>query len=146
MRRLWLAILLLTPLSAMAQGVPDAAPGAVPAKDRAAIRDVIERQLGAFQHDDGPAAFAFASPGIKAMAGTPDAFMAMVRQQYQPVYRPREVQFQGLGPEEGRLTQRVLLVGPDNVPVIAHYFMERQPDGSWRISGCVLERSGELST
>ena len=142
MRRWWFAILLLAPMSALAQGAPDSPSDG----ERTAIRSIIEQQLGAFQHDDGAAAFAFASPGIKAMVGTPDAFMNMVREQYPPVYRPREVQFQGLGQEEGRLTQRVLLVGPDNVPVIAHYFMEQQPDGSWRISGCVLERTGELST
>jgi hypothetical protein len=47
---------------------------------------------------------------------------------------------------EGRLVQRVLLVGPDGVPVTALYFMEQQPDGSWKISGCVLTISEDKST
>ena len=32
---------------------------------------------------------------------------------------------------------------PDGVPVIAQYVMEKQPDGSWRIDGCVFEQSTE---
>ena len=39
-----------------------------------------------------------------------------------------------------------LLVGPDGVPIMAQYVMERQPDGSWRIDGCLLERSAEQTT
>ena len=34
--------------------------------------------------------------------------------------------------------QRVLVVGPDGVPVIAVYPMQRMPDGSWLINGCFL--------
>ena len=36
--------------------------------------------------------------------------------------------------------QRVMLVGPDGVPVMARYLMQRQPDGSWLINGCILEK------
>jgi hypothetical protein len=32
------------------------------------------------------------------------------------------------------------------VPVIAQYAMERQPDGTWGIDGCVFERSTEHTT
>jgi len=32
----------------------------------------------------------------------------------------------------------VLLVGPDGQVVIALYFMERQPDASWKINGVRL--------
>ena len=71
--------------------------------------------------------------------------MAMVRQGYPPVYRPRSVDFRELVTSEGRIVQKVLFVGPDGVPVIAEYFMERQPDGSWRIDGCRLDRSGDQS-
>ena len=69
--------------------------------------------------------------------------MSMVRAGYKPVYRPREVEFRDLVPVEGRWTQRVLVVGPDGVPVVAQYVMEKQPDGSWRIDGCVFEQSTE---
>ncbi len=82
----------------------------------------------------------------RAMFGTPDRFMQMVRTGYGAVYRPREVQFLDLVVEQGELAQRVLFVGPDGVPVIAYYFMERQPDGSWRISGVTLRPSDDRTT
>jgi len=114
--------------------------------DAAAIHDVIEAQLRAFRSDDGVQAFAYASPAIQSIFKNPDAFMSMVRAGYQPAYRPQEVEFRDLVPVEGRWTQRVLLVGPDGVPIVAQYVMEKQPDGSWRIDGCLLERSTEQTT
>ena len=110
-----------------------------------AIRAVIDGQLQAFRHDDGAGAFAFASPDIQAIFQTPDRFMAMVKGAYQPVYRPRSVEFRDLATEAGRLVQRVLLVGPDGVPVIARYLMEQQPDGSWKIDGCTFEKAPEVT-
>jgi hypothetical protein len=32
----------------------------------------------------------------------------------------------------------VFLVGPDGKSYVAVYTFQRQPDGSWRISGCYL--------
>jgi hypothetical protein len=106
--------------------------------DRAAIRQVIEAQLAAFQHDDGPGAYAFASPTIQQKFVNPDIFLQMVRSGYPAVYRPQEVEFRELGMENGLLLQHVYLVGPDGRPVMAVYEMQRQPDGSWRINGCWL--------
>lgn len=114
--------------------------------DVVAIRGIIEAQLKAFRADDGAQAFAAASPAIQSIFKNPDTFMSMVRNTYQAVYRPREFEFRDLVPVEGRWTQRVLVVGADGVPVVAEYVMERQPDGSWRIDGCVMERSTEATT
>lgn len=115
------------------------------AADRTAIRQVVEAQLQAFQRDDGSEAFSYASPNIQRIFQTPEYFMRMVQSAYQPVYRPREVQFREIIDLEGRTTQQVLLVGPDNVPVIALYFMQRQSDGSWRIDGCTLVKSADAA-
>jgi hypothetical protein len=139
MRRLFAALMLIGMLGAAptAAGALDG----VGEADRGQIRQVIEAQLAAFRRDDGVAAFGFAAPSIRALFGDPEPFMTMVRTGYAPVYRAREVEFRDLVDLDGRLTQRVLLVGPDGKVVVAHYFMERQPDGSWRISGCVLKGS-----
>lgn len=140
MRRLLAVFLLMGAMWA----APPAGAGAlegVAETDRGQIRTVIESQLAAFRRDDGAAAFGFAAPTIQAMFGTPENFMSMVRTGYAPVYRPREVEFRDLVDLEGRLTQRVVLVGPDGDVVVAHYFMQRQADGSWRIAGCVLKGS-----
>ncbi|TVQ34003.1 MAG: DUF4864 domain-containing protein [Geminicoccaceae bacterium] len=109
------------------------------AEDTAAIRAVVQSQLDAFQRDDKDAAFAYASPTIQDLFRTADVFMAMVRAGYQPVYRPQTVSFQDIVTFRGAPTQRVLLVGPDGLAVMAYYLMERQRDGTWRIAGCILE-------
>ncbi|HEX5796181.1 MAG TPA: DUF4864 domain-containing protein [Geminicoccaceae bacterium] len=116
------------------------------AADRAAIRGVIEAQLAAFRADDGLRAFGFASPSIQRQFGSPANFLAMVRTGYRPVHRPREVQFRDLVEVEGEPVQLVLLVGPDFEVVTAHYVMQRQADGSWRINGCVLQAAPDQAT
>jgi Domain of unknown function (DUF4864) len=116
------------------------------AADRAAIRAVVEQQLAAFQRDDAGAAFGFASPTIQQIFQSSDNFMRMVRSGYQPVYRPRDVQFGEIETVDGTIIQRVELIGPDGVPALAHYVMQRQPDGSWRINGCFLTASEQRST
>lgn len=116
------------------------------AADGVAIRSVIERQLSAFRRDDGPGAFAFAAPVIKRKFATPDNFMEMVRRHYGPVYRPQEVVFQDLRQSPRGPVQDVLLVGPDGQAVLAYYFMERQPDGSWKVAGVQLVLAPDLTT
>lgn len=135
---LMLAVLPAAPRAMAEEGLPGDA-------DQAVIRQVVADQLAAFQRDDGPGAFAFASPFIQQKFGTPGIFLEMVRTAYPPVYRPREVQFRELAMENGRLFQKVLLVGPEGQPVLALYEMQRQPDGSWRINGCILTQSPDLA-
>lgn len=113
--------------------------------DRGAIRTVIEDQLAAFSRDDADAAFAQAAPGIQTMFRTPEIFMHMVRSAYQPVYRPREVQFRDIVEIDGVPVQHVFLVGPGGELVIALYSMERQPDGAWKIAGCSLVQAPDES-
>jgi hypothetical protein len=138
--RRWLFALVVLPSLATSGARGEAMESAIDvgAADRGAIRTVIDNQLAAFRRDDAVTAFGFAAPNIQDMFGTPEHFLAMVRQGYQPVYRPSEVRFGELVRIDGRLTQLVHLVGPDGVPELALYFMERQPDGVWRITGCVL--------
>ena len=129
---LGLSVLVLAGSIAVAQGGPPADP------DAAAIRDVITRQIEAFRADDGEAAFAFASPGIRRTFGDAGTFMDMVRGGYAPVYRPRSLAFGNIERFEDIFVQRVRIVGPDGRRVLALYAMERQPDGTWRIAGCQL--------
>ena len=113
------------------------------AADRSAIRDVIQRQVDAFSRDDGEDAFGYASPSIRRMFGTSEVFMDMVRQGYQPVYRPRQFDFREIVTLHGQVTQKVHVVGPDGRPVTAFYPMMQLPDGTWRINGCYLQAPEE---
>jgi hypothetical protein len=126
----------------LAFGLPVAAQD-ISAADRTAIRDIIQSQVEAFRRDDGEQAFGFASPTIRQMFGTSDVFMDMVRQGYQPVYRPRVFEFREIVTLHGQITQKVHVVGPDGRPVTAFYPMTQLPDGSWRIDGCYLQAPEE---
>jgi hypothetical protein len=138
MRAFALALWLLLVASAAFAQSGGEAPASLPAEDRAAIRGVIENQIGAFRRDDDAAAFAYASPGIQMQFGDAATFGSMVRRGYQPVYHPRRVHFGAILEVDGRIVQKVEVIGPDGVPALALYFMEREADGSWRIDGCVL--------
>ncbi len=108
------------------------------AGDAAAIHAIIQSQIDAFRQDDGSTAYGFASPTIKQIYPSAGAFMDMVRGQYQPVYRPRSVTFGSLTDSPAGPEQRVYLVGPDGNRYVALYTLQRQPDGTWKINGCVL--------
>jgi hypothetical protein len=62
----------------------------------------------------------------------------MVSLSYPAVYRPRSVFFDKITTIQDNITQPVLLLSPDGVPLKALYFMEKQPDETWKINGCIL--------
>src|SRR5262245_26076516 len=88
---------------------------AVAPADAAAIRQVIQGQMEAFRSDNWSAAFAFASPGIQSKFQSPQVFSRMVTEAYQPVYRPRGVQFREVQAGESGPTQEVVVLGPERV-------------------------------
>ena len=108
--------------------------------DQGAIRGVIERQIEAFRRDDGATAYAQAAPGIQRLFPSEEAFMRMVREGYAPVYRPREFSFGAGGESAAGPTQTVRVRDAEGVDWTALYTFEKQPDGTWRISGCTLTR------
>ena len=110
-------------------------------EDREAIQQVIRKQLDAFQRDDEAEAFSYAAPAIQAQFKTPAEFMRMVRSGYEAVYRPRSTRFLEAFVLNGQVMQPVEVVAPDTSVLVAFYLMERQSDGTWRISGCVLGTS-----
>ncbi len=118
----------------------------VSAADSKAVRAVVEAQLAAFAEDDDKRAFSYAAPSIREMFGSADRFMAMVRGSYPVVYRPAAVVF--LNPEwvQGQLVQGVHLTDSSGALWLAVYQLERQPDKSWRISGCNVQASGGKMT
>jgi hypothetical protein len=118
--------------------------GIAPA-DAVAIQRVIQGQMDAFKIDDWTAAFAYAAPAIRQKFQSPQIFSQMVTQAYQPVYRPKGVEFRELKASEFGPTQEVFVVGPDGHSYLAYYTMEKQPDGTWRISGCYLVRIEDQS-
>jgi hypothetical protein len=138
-RSILMAVMLLTAAS-LVRADESVAPA-----DAAAIQQVIQGQMNAFKVDDWSAAFAYAAPSIQTKFQSPQVFSQMVTQAYQPVYRPRGVEFRAVKASEFGPTQEVFVVGPDGLSYLAYYTMEKQADGSWRISGCYLVRAEDES-
>jgi len=125
-------------------------PTQLPAAAQAGILATIQGQLEAFQQDDWPRAFSYATPKLRQLFGTPENFMAMVLGGYRSVYRPQSVEFLDAriipGENGDRTGQAVRFVGPEGKAVIAIYTMVQQPDGSWRIAAVQLIPTGEISS
>jgi hypothetical protein len=117
----------------------------VPAADAAQFERIISAQIAAFNADNGVAAYGYAAPMIQKMFPTPEIFMNMVKKGYQPVYRQKSFRFSGAEIRgAGIPTQRVTIVDANGKVWEALYTFEKQPDGTWRISGCtLLEAPGE---
>jgi Domain of unknown function (DUF4864) len=118
----------------------------VSAADTKAVRGVVEAQLAAFAADDAKRAFSYAAPSIREMFGTPERFVAMVRAGYPVVYRPVQINFLQPVWVEGQLVQGVHLTDAEGALWLAIYRLERQPDKSWRISGCDVQPASGKTT
>lgn len=102
------------------------------------VREVIVAQLSALALDDADRAFATATPEVRAAIGSSNRFLAMVRGAYPMVYRPAQVSFHKPQEEDGNVLQLVEIRDGDDKSWLALFALERQPDDSWRISGCVV--------
>jgi Domain of unknown function (DUF4864) len=114
---------------------------ATAAEDIAAAQSIIRSQEEALGRDDAAAAYAFASPGIQQRFHDPETFMSMVRNGYTPVYRHRSFEFGEAKVTNGTISQEVHIIDANGAAWEALYTLEPQPDGSLRISGCVLTKA-----
>lgn len=115
--------------------------GSALALDEAAassVRGAIEGQIAAFRRDDAAGAYAQASPTIQRMFPSPGGFLDMVRKSYRPVYRPGSYVFGDSQETPDGVGQSVRIIDAEGVAWEAAYTLQRQPDGSWKISGCTL--------
>jgi Domain of unknown function (DUF4864) len=111
--------------------------------DVAAAQSVIRAQLDAFSRDDAGTAYSYAAPAIQSMFPQADIFIGMVKQRYAPVYRHRSFEFGEAQVSDGKIAQRVHIVDADGEAWEALYTLEQQPDGSVKITGCILLRAGQ---
>ena len=103
-----------------------------------AVRQVVIAQLQAFAEDDADSAFETATPDVREAIGNPGRFLAMVRGAYPMVYRPAAVAFLKPQEESGTVLQMVQITDGQDKSWIALFALERQPDSTWRISGCIV--------
>jgi hypothetical protein len=111
--------------------------------DVAAAQSVIRAQVDAFGRDDAATAYSYAAPAIQNMFPQADIFLGMVKQRYTPVYRHKSFEFGEAQVSDGKIAQRVHIVDADGEAWEALYTLELQPDGSLKITGCVLLKAGQ---
>jgi hypothetical protein len=109
----------------------------------AAAQGVIRLQVEAFSHDDAAAAYSYASPAIHEMFPQADLFMFMVQHSYAPVYRHKSFEFGEAAVADGKVAQHARIVDQNGEIWEALYTLEQQPDGSFKIIGCVLLKPGQ---
>ena len=135
MRALFLLAALLISLAAPARA----------ADDVTAAQGVIRSQMEAFSRDDAAAAYSHAAPAIREIFPQADIFMSMVRNSYAPVYRHKSFDFGEARIADGMIAQSVHIVDAGGIPWEALYTLELQPDGSVKITGCVLLKAGQAA-
>lgn len=102
--------------------------------DKAMIRQVVEKQLQAFQQKDTKTAFSLTSPIMQQKLSRQD-FVTILNDKYDCLVKPRSIMFRGftlvnnypalvstIMDRQGNLAQGI-------------FVMQHQPDYSWRIHG-----------
>lgn len=135
--RLWSALFLSLSLATASADTVDRPAGA----DFTEIQRVIFRQIEALRSDDAAQAFALISPGAQKHFDNPADFLRTVKLTYEPIVLSVSLQFRDPWPVQGDVLQEVLLADGGGNVTTAYFVAQRQLDGSWRISGCVLARS-----
>ena len=118
-------------------------PPAVADDDVAAAQAIIRSQVEAFSRDDAAAAYFYAAPELRNLYPEADAFLGMVQHSYAPVYRHKSFEFGDGRAADGQIALKVHIVDSDGVPWEAIYTLERQSDGSLKITGCMLLKTGQ---
>jgi len=115
----------------------------VRADDVATAQGIIRSQVEAIVRDDAATAYSYAAPAIQNMFPQADIFLGMVQRTYTPIYRHKSFEFGEGRAADGKIAQAVHIVDADGVPWEGLYTLEQEPDGSIKISGCVLLKTGE---
>jgi hypothetical protein len=113
------------------------------ADDVAAAQTIIRSQMEALGRDDAATAYSYAAPAIQNMFPQADIFLSMVQRTYTPIYRHKSFEFGEARAADGKIAQAVHIIDADGVPWEGLYTLEQQPDGSLKISGCVLLKTGD---
>ena len=100
---------------------------------QSSIQDVIRKQIDAFRSDDFDSAFAYASPDIRRMFGSPEIFGQMVRNGYPMVWRPSALRFLEQREEGEMIWQRVLIQDAQGRVHMLEYQMIETVNG-WKIN------------
>ena len=106
---------------------------------QSATQNVIRDQITAFQSRDHDRAFSHAAPVIRNIFKTTDRFIGMVKGGYLPLYDPENYIFGRNIEIGGKIHQELIVTDQSGKQWQAVYTLQKQPDGSWKITGVKMD-------
>ena len=105
--------------------------------DKSLIRQLVKKQLRAFQEEDCETALSLASPKIQNRY-TPQDFVRALGNRYSALLKPRSIIFQGFTLVENFPALTSLVMDEAGNLAKAIFVVQHQPDFSWRVHGYEL--------
>jgi len=105
--------------------------------DKSLIRQLVEKQLQAFQENDSEAAFALTSPKIQSKF-TPQDFVQTLSREYSAILKPRSIMFRGFTLVKNFPALISMIMDQEGNLVKVIFVVQHQQDYSWRIHGYEL--------
>ncbi|HCY64652.1 MAG TPA: hypothetical protein DHV59_17890 [Oxalobacteraceae bacterium] len=106
--------------------------------EMAQIRSAVQAQIEALAKDDAVKAFDLTTEDTRNRLGSPDNFLKMIKEKYDPVYRHRMALYSSPQIVLGKVYQAVRLTDLDSHVWVAIYLMHKDEEGTWKIDGCQL--------
>lgn len=119
--------------------------GSLTVEDTIAIRQAVKAQLEAFAKDDAATAFELATPEKRMLIGSPDDFMQLIRESYEPIYRNKVLIFSETKVVEGMALQTVRVTDSYSRVWVAVFWMQQDEELNWKIDGCHLVETAIVS-
>ncbi len=113
--------------------------------DAIAIHEVVQSQLEALSNDDAVSAFELATPEKRMLIGSPDNFLRLIKEEYNPIYRYQRVIFSRPEVIDGDAIQVVRVTDGYSRVWLAVFWMQQGEDSVWRIDGCQLLQTTSVS-
>lgn len=113
--------------------------------DAIAIHEVVQTQLEALSNDDAASAFEQATPEKRMLIGSPDNFLRLIKEEYNPIYRYQRVIYSQPEVVNGDAIQIVRVTDGYSRVWLAIFWMQQGEDSSWKIDGCQLLETTSVS-
>jgi hypothetical protein len=96
-------------------------------------------------NDHASGAFEFATREKRLLIGSPDNFLRLVKEQYNPIYRYQRVLFSAPQLVRGNTVQVVCVTDSESHVWLAIFQMQQEQGKSWKIDGCQLLQTTSIS-
>lgn len=119
--------------------------GNITTADAIAIQEAVQSQLDALANDDAAGAFELASSEKRLLIGSPDKFLRLIKEEYNPIYHYQRAIFSRPEVIEGDAIQVVRVTDTTSHVWVAIFSMQQEENSSWKIDGCQLLETTSVS-